>query len=164
MSSTIIFKNCLETVKRLNADIGTIQSNAPVNTAGTYALINQIISDLSSIKASLKAQEKIISDQCSTLTVGNDIDTTVAITHGSMTASTLLSTSGLGSNDNNDRYSDPNSANKLPAVLTNGTDKYSESAVFTTLAIAFELIDKLKNGSLGSGNITPAVAASLAAS
>jgi hypothetical protein len=163
MSNTIIFRNCLETVTRLNADIGTIQSNSPGNTAGTYALINQIISDLSSIKASLKVQEKIISAQCSTLLESGDIDTNNTISPGSITASTLLSTDGVGSNINNDRYSNANNPDKLPAVLINGTYKYSESAVFTTLAIAFELIEKLKNGS-ATGNIVPLVPGQLATS
>ena len=62
--TTIIYKHALETVSNLNADLGlktggNIRYNSNA-TGGTYALINDMIIKLSSIKASIKAEEKVI--------------------------------------------------------------------------------------------------------
>ena len=163
---TILYKHCLETVTRLNADLGTLTNGVPTDTAGTYALINQMISDLSSIKASLKAQEKIISAQCSTLAAGGEVATESALTAaGNIVTATKYSTAGPGALLT--RYDavdgTTNTADTLPAVLTNNsTNKYSESAVFVVLASACELIDKLKNGTWGAENIDLVTTATLA--
>lgn len=160
---TILYKHCLETVTRLNADLGTLTNGVPTDTAGTYALINQMISDLSSIKASLKAQEKIISAQCSTLAAAGEVDTENALTSaGSIVTATKYCTAGPGDTAST-RYDADSAANTLPAVLTNSsTNKYSESAVFVVLASACELIDKLKNGTWGAENIDLVTTATLA--
>tara|TARA_B110000259_G_scaffold147281_1_gene166075 strand:- start:130 stop:612 length:483 start_codon:yes stop_codon:yes gene_type:complete len=158
---SILYKHSLETVTRLNADLGTLTVGVPTDTAGTYALINQMISDLSSIKASLKVQEKVISAQCSTLAAIGEVTTENAMTAGSVIVATKYCTAGPG-DSSSDRYDADTAANTLPAVLTNSTNKYSESAVFAVLASACEIIDKLKNGTWGAENIDLAVTATLA--
>ena len=61
--STVKLKDATETIKNLNAAATTLSSSTHVagHSDGLYALINNLISDLSSIKASIKAEEKIIS-------------------------------------------------------------------------------------------------------
>ena len=148
---TILYKHCLETVTRLNADLGALTSGVPTDTAGTYALINQMISDLSSIKASLKVQEKVISAQCSTLAAAGEVDTDSPLTSaGSIVTATKYCTAGPGDQAST-RYDADSAANTLPAVLTNSANKYSETAVFSVLAECNTLIHKLKAGTLGAG-------------
>jgi hypothetical protein len=159
---TILYKHCLETVTRLNAELGTLTDGVPTDTAGTYALINQMISDLSSIKASLKVQEKVISVQCSTLAAAGEVVTESALTSaGSIVTATKYCTAGPGDQAST-RYDADSAANTLPAVLTNSANKYSESAVFAVLASACEIIDKLKNGTWGAENIDLVATARLA--
>ena len=159
---SILYKHSLETVTRLNADLGTITAGVPTDTAGTYALINQMISDLSLIKSSLKVQEKVISTQCSTLATAGEVTTENAMVPGSVVVATKYCTAGPGDSTST-RYDADSAANTLPAVLTNGaTHKYSESAVFAVLASACEIIDKLKNGTWGAENIDLVATATLA--
>ena len=67
---TILYKECIETVKNLNAVINVDSSSGvPDATCGSYALINSMISDLSSIKASMKTEEKNIITDVTTTTV-----------------------------------------------------------------------------------------------
>ena len=55
---SIFLLNCTETIANLNTStVATPTTSAPDNyavTDGTYALLNQMISNLSSIKASIK--------------------------------------------------------------------------------------------------------------
>ena len=51
--TTVDLKLATETIKNLNAAL-TVSSNLPTATSGTYALINRMISDLVSIKNSIK--------------------------------------------------------------------------------------------------------------
>ena len=55
---SITLQKASETLKNLNADLGTKTSNVVPSNSGTYALINDMISNLSSIKASIKTEEK----------------------------------------------------------------------------------------------------------
>ena len=161
---TILYKHCLETVSNLNADLGTLTTGVPTDTAGTYALINKMITDLSSIKALIKTQENVISSQVSTLAAAGEVITENALTSaGSIITSTKYSTAGPGDSASARYDATPSAANELPAVLvSHSTNKYSESAVFTILASACEIINRLKEGSWGAENVDLAATATIA--
>lgn len=140
--TTIDLKLATETILNLNADLAK-SSNVATATCGTYALINDMISNLSSIKASLKSQEKLLSNAINTeITTGSATD-------GDLTfdAATLRCSVGIGSSG---RYTSTQAAvtGETPAMLVTGTNKYSESAVFTILAECGGLIDKLKESAI----------------
>ena len=61
MSSTIELRSLANVISNLNSDLSVTASNSEVEpTCGTYALINQMITDLSTLKATLKTAEKDI--------------------------------------------------------------------------------------------------------
>tara|TARA_B100000900_G_scaffold280460_1_gene239910 strand:+ start:9619 stop:10104 length:486 start_codon:yes stop_codon:yes gene_type:complete len=150
--TSVNLKLATQTVKNLNAGL-TMTSNAPTSTSGTYALINDMISNLSSIKASLKTEEKVLIDAINTEitdasgTTDQNVDATAQ--------ATLRCSAGLG--DDAARYNGITGANdavNYPAVLgTGSTNKYTESAVFSVLGEAASLIDKLKNNNIGTGTL-----------
>ena len=154
--TTVDLKLATHTVKNLNAGL-TMTSNAPTSTSGTYALINDMISNLSSIKASLKTEEKVL-----IAAINTEISGSSGINDGDIVATaqaTLRCSAGLG--DDANRY---NSANEnsntasYPAVLGTGlSNKYAESAVFTVLGEAASLIARLKNNACTATGSTTAL-------
>ena len=146
--TTIIYKHALETISNLNADLGSKTAGVPDFNGGTYALINDMISNLSSIKASIKAEEKVISKRLADLAVAGEVETEAAVVNGTMTDGARHCTVGAGQDSTNRYDGTISSANKLPAVLKVNSKDYTESAVFSVLAAASGLIDNLKNGQL----------------
>ena len=146
--TTIIYKHALETVSNLNADLGSKTSGVPDFNGGTYALINDMISNLSSIKASIKEKKKVISKRLTDLAVAGEVVTESAVVNSPMTAGVRHCTVGVGQASTNRHDGTVSNANKLPAVLKVNSKEYTESAVFSVLAAASGLIDNLKNGQL----------------
>lgn len=150
---SVDLKLATATVKNLNAGL-TMTSNAPTSTSGTYALINDMISNLSSIKASLKTEEKVL-----IAAIDTEISQYSDINDGNIVATaqaTLRCSQGLG--DDVNRYSnisENSTTASYPAVLGTGlSNKYAESAVFTVLGEAASLIAKLKNNACTSSGGT----------
>ena len=143
--TTIDLKLATETVLNLNAALA-ITGGVASPTSGTYALINDIISNLVSIKSSLISQEKLLY-----AAINTEVTAGATATDGNLTftASTLRCSAGLGS-DVTARYTATQAAvtGETPAMLVTGTNKYSESVVFTLLAECGGLIDKLKNSTI----------------
>lgn len=160
---SITLQKASETLKNLNADLGTKTSNVVPSNSGTYALINDMISNLSSIKASIKTEEKKIEVDLyghmqalgtvsTAVGAANDIVNPSTIT---MTPATAKCTVGIGSAfGDNERHQYANTTtNHLPAVLTANSVSYSEQAVFSILALSAEIIDKLKNGAIPAATV-----------
>jgi len=151
-TNTVTFKEACETIDNLNAALA-ITSNVPTTMCGTYALINDMISNLSSIKASMKTEEKNISSDIrqhmkneSGTNASMGPDTTFdSGTNLLMTVSNYHCSAGLG-DAASARHEDTVAKVTLPAVLKTNSKNYSESAVFCVLAQAAQHIDKLKNG------------------
>jgi len=150
--TTIIYKHALETVSNLNADLGTKTEGEPSATAGTYALINDMISNLSSIKASMKTEEKVISARLTALAVAGEVVTEAAVVNSPMTAATLMCKTGPGNETTARHDGSTTDVATLPAVFKVGSVYYSESAVFGVLAGACKLISELKDGTLTIAN------------
>tara|TARA_E500000178_G_C16915347_1_gene704672 strand:+ start:612 stop:1121 length:510 start_codon:yes stop_codon:yes gene_type:complete len=151
-TNTVTFKEATETITNLHAGL-SITSNVPTHTCGTYSLINNMISDLSSIKASIKTEEKKIltditahmkNESGTTASMGPDT-TFDSASNLTMTVSNYHCSAGLG-DAASARYEDTVVKTTLPSVLNTNSKNYSESAVFTVLAQAAQHIDKLKNG------------------
>lgn len=143
--TTADLKLCTTTLLNLNAATSYSSAHVPTATSGTYALINDMISDLSSIKASLKTEEKLLIAQINT-TVAAGSTVTDPLT---VTASANLSCqSGIGGEDTV-RYSavtDVATTALHPAILgALSTNEYAESVVFSVLAEAAIFIRRLKN-------------------
>jgi hypothetical protein len=146
-------------IKFLNADTtgltSTANSEAVASTVGTYALINQIISDLSSIKASIKVEEKKITEAINNLTdntIGGNTNLAL-IKFGSNDGGTTtlatkyLSNNGFETGSITDRGQIPTATSNF-AVLTNGTNKLTETAVASILSDVYVMVAKLKNGAI----------------
>tara|TARA_B110000259_G_C13838981_1_gene331851 strand:+ start:111 stop:617 length:507 start_codon:yes stop_codon:yes gene_type:complete len=166
-TNSVTFKEACETIDNLNSALA-ITSNVPTTMCGTYALINDMISNLSSIKASIKTEEKNISsdirqhmkkeaDGTSSMGPETTFDSATALL---MTVSSYHCSVGLG-DDLSARHEDTVEKITLPAVLKTNSKNYSESAVFTVLAQAAQHIDKLKNG-IHTGSITTTETTTLA--
>jgi hypothetical protein len=155
-STTVVYKHALETVTNLNADMGTLTDGQPAFGGGTYALINSMISDLSSIKASMKTEEKKITAACSALAVSTtgSLNMDIAMTTGgdTMTASNFMCNTGPGDQATARHEGTTTAATVLPAVLISNSKNYSDSAVFGVLAGACKLISELKGGTLDNSN------------
>lgn len=143
------------TIQNLNADL-SITANVPNNTCGLYALINDMITNLSSIKSSIRSQEKLIVEGINSeiASAGNSLNNSGVVQDCGTTA-TINCTSGIG--DNATRFIAGDSGeianvSNFPAVLV-GTNNYNETAVFAILAQCSTLINKLKNNAYSSGTI-----------
>ena len=83
MASTIEIRSLSNIITNLNADLAVTSATPQVtDTCGTYALINQIISDLSSLKSTLKTAEKGIESAIRTeleLTTTQNVATNVMV-------------------------------------------------------------------------------------
>lgn len=164
--SSATLKLATLTVKNLNSDTLSLNDNSvyvPGNTDGLYTLINKMITDLSSIKSSIKTREKVIRESIDA-EINNDSSTTDGImSTGNHVGSTLYLSGGVG--DSAERYGDATSnttAEEYCSVLSANNNEYAESVVFGVLAQSAQLINKLKNGQLGSGNISLTETTSLA--
>ena len=139
----------------LNADLvvtTTAGSEAVTNTCGTYALINQIISDLSSIKASIKTEEKKISAAIN-LELIDGGGAFTSTTGSGLTMSTLTTgtTTGFSASAVTIRGQESANIGDNLAVLVTADADYTESAVASILADIWKLVAKLKAGKLATG-------------
>lgn len=164
--SSATLKLATLTVKNLNSDTLSLNDNSvyvPGDTDGLYTLINKMITDLSSIKSSIKTREKVIRESIDA-EINNDSSTTDGVmATGNHVGSTLYLSGGVG--DSAGRYGDATSnttASEYCSVLSANNNEYAESVVFGVLAQSAQLINKLKNGQLGSGNISLTETTSLA--
>ena len=151
-------------LKNLNADLSvttTASSEAVDQTCGTYALINQIISDLASLRSTLKTAEKGIeaairtelemsATQCRTTNTmiiqTTNIPSTCAVaTKTSTTSATHLDSTNaaaLLAARNEDTTLNQNIGIKLGSSSVPTT----ESAILNGLAEVYGLVNKIKNG------------------
>lgn len=163
--SSATLKLATLTVKNLNSDTLSLNDNSvyvPGHTDGLYTLINKMITDLSSIKSSIKTREKVIRESIDA-EISNTSTTDGVMATGNHVGSTLYLSGGIG--DSTGRYGGSTSnttANEYCSVLSANNNEYAESVVFGVLAQSAQLINKLKNGQLGSGNISLTETTSLA--
>ena len=180
-TSTVKLQNAVETIDNLNLNTQSMNAtiDVPGESDGLYAMINKMMSDLASIKAAIKVEEKNISADIrahfkrlvgETDDVGSDTATlNDALDLGTVnvlsTVATLSLNAGLGSGTNRHTTDPGTKTNTLPAVyvtkIGSTTRAYSEDAVFGILANAAEIIKKLKSGkitSTGAGATTPLAA------
>ena len=158
--ATVTLQEATETIKNLNSATVTLTSS--VSTAGhadgLYALINNLISDLSSIKATVKTEEKKISADINAQVIavagGNLTDSTTLNANSvtpTCTAATLFCSAGRGDKADTTRYAETGgTATLYPAVLTANSKSYSENAVYAVIAECSEIINQLKYGELGA--------------
>ena len=160
MSSTIELRSLANVISNLNSDLAVTSSTPQVtDTCGTYALINQMITDLSTLKATLKNAEKDIE---ATIRTELELSANQNVATNTMIIQTLNipSTCGVATKTVTEDAKYLNSANAA-AVLTarkeNSTlDKnigiklnsvpLTESAILNGLAEAYGIINTLKNG------------------
>tara|TARA_A100001015_G_scaffold320855_1_gene448827 strand:- start:24 stop:566 length:543 start_codon:yes stop_codon:yes gene_type:complete len=154
--TTVYFSTCTEAIKFLNADLSnttTAHDEAYANNScGTYALINDIISNLSSIKASIKTNEKVISRAIQgEVEDGGQIDTTSHV----ISTDLNITVSNIRNNSHVTARGERNTTDQNVAILTNGNDKLSEAATFEVLRAVGVAVMRLKNGTYGThGTIT----------
>lgn len=145
VTATLENLNMSGTIDGTSTTFSSATSGAiPFDNVGLYQLINQMISDLSSIKATIKTNEKnLIKD----LSIEPDDDSNVTLTN-----SVGVATHQSSINDHKSRnrlYGTPR-----PAIFESGSAsvRYSEDGIFTLLAtISYEIM-KLKNGHTGANN------------
>lgn len=153
--------NTTAVIRHLNADLAvttTAGSEVVENTCGTYALINDIISNLSSIKASIKTEEKKIATAINleminaTSTAGN-AQVFDATTGNGLTVATLTTgtTTGFSVNGATIRGQESVIAANHVAVLNTSSADYTDSALTSVLADVWKIIAKLKAGQLATG-------------
>ena len=148
--TTANLKLVTETLVNLNAVLA-YSTSTPTAVCGTYALIDDLISNLVSIKNSMKTEEKVliigINTQIADASTFDGADDIVC------TASANLScTSGLGGEDTA-RYgaADKGTTALYPAILGAGsTREYNEPVVFSVIAEAAKLIKDLKDNVLAA--------------
>ena len=153
--------SAIDVIKNLNAVLSVTETSGSEDvgdTCGLYALINQMISDLSSIKATIKAEEKKIESGISGIMGTN---TSVALNAAVFTepvragagadfnvADITATTNGGGLTAGGTlRGHDATAANNV-AILPGSTDNttgLTELAVISLLGDAFLIIKKLKN-------------------
>ena len=158
--SSIELRSLSNVITNLNADLAVTASAPQVEpTCGTYALINQMISDLSSLKATLKTAEKDIEK---TIRTELELNTTQNVATNTMVIQTgnIPDTCAVATKTVTEDAKYLNSADAA-AVLTarkeNATlDKnigiqlnsvpLTESAILNGLAEAYGIINTIKNG------------------
>lgn len=160
MASTIELRSLSNVITNLNADLAVTASTPQVtDTCGTYALINQIISDLSSLKATLKTAEKDIEKTIRTeleLTTTQNVATNTMVIQSTNIPTTCAVADKTVTEDA--KYlSSANAGEVLTArkenstldanigIQLNGT-ALTESAILNGLAEAYGIINTLKNG------------------
>jgi hypothetical protein len=166
-TSTVQLQYSLETIKNLNDSTQSMSStvNIPGASDGLYAMINAMISDLSSIKASVKTEEKNILTDINAHVKNLASESTTTTPQSEMSAPSLTAVAsthnlntGLGSGTSRHETDPGTGANQQPAVLKTNSKAYSEDAVFGVLAVAAEIITTLKNGDFAT-NVTAGVTA-----
>jgi hypothetical protein len=160
MASTIELRSLSNVITNLNADLAVTASPLQVtDTCGTYALINQMISDLSSLKATLKTAEKDIEKTIRTeleLTETQNIPTnTMVIQEGNIPTTCAraektvtedakyLSSTTAG--EVLTARKENSTLNKNIGIKLNSVP-LTESAILNGLAEAYGIINTLKNG------------------
>ena len=161
MASSIKIPEAMSVIKNLNAvfseTTGTTIKILP--TTGTYALINQMISDLSSIKSTIKKAEKQIeialdyqlTSSTSSATFNNsDAQTTLSNTPIN-TANRKVATRPVGvyfSGAAETVYGLRNATNDATdiGIKFDGVPFFTEPSIFQTLAEAWFIIKSLKSG------------------
>ena len=126
---------------------GTISYDATLNTAipsgtiGLYQVINQAISELSSLKAKIKTNEKALIAECeSDFKSGADSDL-------NFYNSTTISAANLQSTDNTSKNrGGSKTSNDKPAILiTSAGNGYSEDALFELIRVQCHDIMRINN-------------------
>ena len=160
MASTIEIRSLSNVITNLNADLAVTAATPQVtDTCGTYALINQIISDLSSLKKTLKTAEKDIESAIRTeleLTATQNVATNTMV----MQTGNIPTTCAVATKTVTEDAKYLNSANAA-AVLTARKEgsilnqnigiklnsvPLTESAILNGLSEAYGIINTLKNG------------------
>lgn len=160
MASTIELRSLSNVITNLNADLAVTASTPQVtDTCGTYALINQMISDLSSLKATLKTAEKDIEKTIRTeleLTETQNIPTNTMVIQSANIPTTCAVADKTVTEDA--KYLSSTTAGEvLTARKENSTldanigiklnnVPLTESAILNGLAEAYGIINTLKNG------------------
>ena len=167
-TSTTQLQYSIETIKNLNDSTQSMDAstNLPGQSDGLYVMINQMISDLSSIRSSVKTEEKKISADIHAHVKNLASESTTTTPASTMSSAANLTAVVSTHNLNAGRVAgtarhetDPGTlANQQPAVLKTNSKAYSEDAVFGVLAAAAEIIATLKNGDFTT-NVTAAVTA-----
>lgn len=163
MASTIELRSLANVITNLNADLAVTASTPEVtDTCGTYALINQMITDLSTLKATLKTAEKNIEATIRTelergSNVGATPNTLVIQTSNIPTATCGVATKTVA---NKARYLNSADATTVKTarnenattlnanigIKLSDTDNLTESAILNGLAEAYGIINTIKNG------------------
>lgn len=160
MASTIELRSLANVITNLNADLVVTASTPEVtDTCGTYALINQMITDLSTLKATLKTAEKDIE---ATIRTELEISTSQTVAPNTMVIQTdnIPATCGVATKTVTSKAKYLNSADAA-AVKTARKENadlianigiqlnsvpLTESAILNGLAEAYGIINTLKNG------------------
>jgi len=162
MASSIKIPEAMSVIKNLNA-VFSENTATPIKilpTTGTYALINQMISDLSSIKSTIKKAEKKIeialdyqlTSSTSSATFNNsDAQTTLSNTPIN-TANRKVATrpvgvyfSGGAAETVHGLRNATNDATDI-GIKFDGVPFFTEPSIFQTLAEAWFIIKSLKSG------------------
>ena len=162
MASTIELRSLANFITHLNADLAVTPATPQVtDTCGTYALINQIISDLSSLRTTLKTAEKdmeaAIRTELELSTTQNQATNTMVIQTGSIPSTCLVATktattSALHLNSADAaallvaRKEDTTLNQNIGIKLGDSSVPLTESAILNGLAEVYGLVNRLKNG------------------
>ena len=147
--TTVIVDRLPATLQNLNSS--TLTATTYGADDGLYALINDMISNLSSIKASVKAEEKKMhANLAQEIVIGTNIDTSALLVNpATVTAATAVA---FATTTRGDTFANSGAAiadvNVNVAVLVSGTKKYSEAAVYTVLKPQAQVIRDLKAGTI----------------
>ena len=160
MASTIEIRSLSNVITNLNADLAVTAATPQVtDTCGTYALINQIISDLSSLKKTLKTAEKDIESAIRTeleLTATQNVATNTMV----MQTGNIPTTCAVATKTVTEDAKYLNSANAAAVLTARKEDSIlnqnigiklnsvplTESAILNGLSEAYGIINTLKNG------------------
>ena len=146
--TTVLLDRLPATLKNLNAS--TLTATTYGADDGLYALINDMISNLSSIKASLKTEEKNIHTGLAQELVpgASDINTATTVVEPAQVSAATVVAASTGTRGDVFSASTTAEAAKNVAVLTVGTKKYTEAAVFSVLKPQAQVIRDLKAGTI----------------
>ena len=148
--TTVTQQSIVNTIEQLNKDLSDNEGVID-DTGGLYSLINNMISNLSSIKASIKTEEKkMITDLGAIATVagGTDIGSSATVDAASYAAH---ATATRGDVHGSDTANISNNVAVYSGSVTSAT-KYSEGAAWECLKAAAQTIVDFKEGSVtGSG-------------
>lgn len=162
MAATVTLQNAMETLEALNNTTQTMTDtvNVPGTTDGLYIMINKMISDLTAIKIDIKVQERLIQKAVNN-TIKSSLFAEVTATpdlyliptefYSNSLHATYSLTSGLGGTNGTARHVGNGVANTFPGIYRNNApipNIYTESAVFSILAKAANIIKLLKNGGI----------------